>query len=57
MEIVSCPRCGVPAEISAWWVTADRRDPVEHVVVSCVRGHWYLLPREMVEPPRVTASS
>jgi hypothetical protein len=47
MEIVSCPECGVPAEIDPRGMFGG----VAHVRVTCVRQHWFLMSRDMLDPP------
>jgi hypothetical protein len=44
IDLTSCPSCGAPAEVQWRTVAGGTGGPVEHVKVSCVRRHWYLLP-------------
>jgi hypothetical protein len=56
MEFVSCPTCHAPAEVEPRAVLGSTSGPVAHVKVICVRRHWYLMPRDMLDPP-VTADA
>ena len=38
---ISCPGCGVPAEIADRFSLPSTDGPVEHVVVDCAAGHHY----------------
>ena len=46
IELVTCPECGVPAQIQdrAVWESTD--GPIEHVQLVCVRRHRFLMPVE-----------
>lgn len=50
--LVSCPECGLPAEIVDRWELDSTEGPLAHVKTLCVRRHWFLLPAEglPVEP-------
>jgi hypothetical protein len=50
VEIVSCPTCAAPAEIEERGALVGTDGPVQHVKVTCVRRHWFLMPRDMLEP-------
>jgi hypothetical protein len=39
--VISCPGCGVPAEIADRFSLPSTDGPVEHVVVDCAAGHHY----------------
>jgi hypothetical protein len=43
-ELVDCPTCGSPAEITDRFMLDGAPGPVEHVKIVCVRRHWYTLP-------------
>ena len=46
-ELVDCPTCGLPAEITDRFTLGGAPGPVEHLKVICVRRHWYTLPLDM----------
>lgn len=41
IEIVGCPQCGAPAEVTDRFVLASTDGPVELVKVHCVLRHWF----------------
>jgi hypothetical protein len=49
MEILDCPTCGAPAEVEAASTMASTGGPMGHVRVRCVRRHWLLMPRELLD--------
>ena len=53
MEILSCPECGAPAEIEPRGSCASTDGPVALVAVLCARRHWFLMPRDMLDPVMV----
>lgn len=56
VELIGCPQCSAPASIVAGVGMpctdggAGRVAHVEHVRVWCAAGHWFLMPRDMLEP-------
>lgn len=44
LELISCPGCGLPAEVTGRFTLASTHGEVEHLVTICVGGHW-LTPR------------
>lgn len=48
MDFVNCPDCGALAEITERSVLESTDGPVEHVRVSCLRWHWFLMPTELL---------
>ena len=44
--IVGCPQCQQPAEVLDRFVLESTDGPVEHLRVSCVDRHHFLLPAE-----------
>ncbi len=40
LEIISCPQCGVPAEVVGDFTLGSTHGAVEHLVTLCVAGHW-----------------
>ncbi len=45
MDLVLCPECGALAEVTRRDGHPPTGDPTEHVVVHCVRKHWFYMPR------------
>jgi hypothetical protein len=43
-DIVSCPACGAPAEITERFWLDSTDGPLEHLKTGCVNRHW-LTPR------------
>jgi len=41
LSLVSCPDCGVPAEITECFRLPSTDGPVGHVVVHCAAGHHF----------------
>jgi hypothetical protein len=37
--LLNCPTCGLPAEITDWFILGGVPTPVEHVKLVCIRGH------------------
>jgi hypothetical protein len=44
--LLDCPACALPAEIVDRFTLDGAPEPVEHVKLSCVRGHWFTLPAD-----------
>jgi hypothetical protein len=57
MEILSCPECGAPAEIEPRGSCFSTDGPVAMVTVLCARRHWFLMPRDMLDPVTVEADA
>jgi len=51
VEFVDCPTCASPAEVESSSKVFSTDGPVELVKISCVRRHWFLLPRDMLASP------
>lgn len=46
MDVTTCPECGHPADV-VWRAVLESTDgPIEHARISCLLGHWFLLPVE-----------
>ena len=43
-KLLDCPACGLPAEVIDRFVLDGASDPVEHVKLVCVAGHWFTPP-------------
>ena len=39
--LISCPECGVPAEVTDWFSLCSTDGPVDHVAISCLDGHHF----------------
>jgi len=63
--LVDCPeflgadgavRCGLPAEVEAWYVIGSTDGPLESAKIRCPRGHWFNGPIEALSAtePRQT---
>ena len=46
LTIISCPDCGVPAEITERFSLPSTHGPVDHIVVHCARGHHFRMPAD-----------
>lgn len=44
--LVSCPDCGVPAEITERFRLPSTDGPVDHVAVQCAAGHHFRMAAE-----------
>ena len=40
-SLVSCPDCGVPAEVTERFWLPSTDGPVDHIALSCVAGHHF----------------
>jgi hypothetical protein len=40
-SLVSCPDCGVPAEITERFCLPSTDGPVDHIVLQCAAGHHF----------------
>src|SRR5215813_5934471 len=41
LTVISCPDCGVPAEVTERFSLPSTDDPVLHVALSCAAGHHF----------------
>jgi hypothetical protein len=46
MIILSCPECGVPAEVTERFSLASTCGPVDHLGLRCAAGHHFRMPSE-----------
>jgi hypothetical protein len=55
-DIIPCPECGSPAQVTDRFRFGSTDGPVEHLKTGCVNGHWLTPLAEMVEQrqPAVT---
>lgn len=49
VDLTVCPECGHPAEVEWRTVLESTDGPIEPARISCVRGHWFLLPVAWLE--------
>jgi hypothetical protein len=46
LDIVACPECSMTAALQ-WGARLESTDgPVDHVRVTCVNRHWFLMPAD-----------
>src|SRR5215472_9102616 len=50
LELVSCPECGVPAEISERVRLPSTDGPVDHIAVQCAADHYFRMAADMLAP-------
>jgi hypothetical protein len=50
LELVSCPECGVPAEITERFRLPSTDGPVDDVVVQCAADHYFRMAADMLVP-------
>ncbi len=50
LTLISCPDCGVPAEITERFSLPSTDGPVDHIVLHCARGHHFRMPADMLPP-------
>jgi hypothetical protein len=48
LTVISCPDCGVPAEVTERFWLPSTHGAVDHVVVHCARGHHFRMPADML---------
>jgi hypothetical protein len=49
LELIACPECGLPAEVTGSFTLGSTHGEVEHLVTIGVGGHW-LTPRRETLP-------
>jgi hypothetical protein len=53
-QLLDCPTCGLPAEITDRFTLDGVPEPVEHVKLMCIGRHWSTLPIDLLPvSPRV----
>lgn len=48
LTLISCPGCGVPAEVAERFSLPSTEGPVDHVVVDCAAGHHYRMAADLL---------
>lgn len=57
LELVGCPECASPAEITDRFVLPSTAGPVVHVVIDCAAGHHFRMAADRLPAdPSVTAA-
>jgi hypothetical protein len=58
-ELIPCPQCRAPAQITERFRLASTDGPVEHVKTGCERGHWFTPTAESLhlQPSTTTAAT
>lgn len=52
LSLVSCPDCGVPAEITERFFLPSTDGPVDHIVLHCVAGHHFRMAADLLAAPQ-----
>lgn len=50
LTLISCPECGVPAEVTDRFVLPSTDGPVVHLVVGCAAGHHFRMAADGLPP-------
>ena len=53
MEIIACPECGAPAELTDEGDLTSTHGPVGIVRIVCANRHWFLMTRDRLPRPAV----
>jgi hypothetical protein len=48
LTVIACPECEVPAEITDRFSLSSTDGPVDCVALSCVGGHHFRMPSELL---------
>ncbi len=48
LDLVGCPECGAPAEVTRRDIVGSTDGPIELVFVQCVDRHWFSMPASML---------
>ena len=54
--LISCPGCGVLAEIAERFTLPSTEGPVEHIAVDCAAGHHYRMAADRLPPAAAPAA-
>lgn len=53
LDIVACPECSMTASLQRGNRVESTDGPVDHVRITCVNRHWFLMPADTLnERPR-----
>ncbi|GAA4359106.1 hypothetical protein [Angustibacter luteus] len=55
LELTQCPECDALAEVLARFTLASTEGLVEHVRVTCLNKHGFVMPAERLVPERLVA--
>lgn len=50
LELLDCPRCGLPAEVIGRFTLPGVDGDVEHVAITCILGHGDTAPSQSARP-------
>lgn len=50
LTVISCPDCGLPAEVTDRFSLGSTSGPVDHVALCCVAGHLFRMPVDLLTP-------
>lgn len=50
LTVISCPDCGLPAEVTDCFLLGSTSGPVDHVALYCVAGHVFRMPVDLLRP-------
>ena len=50
--LVSCPDCGVPAEITEHFGLPSTDGPVDHIALHCAAGHHFRMAADRLPAPQ-----
>ncbi|MGH3871273.1 MAG: hypothetical protein ACRDSR_07105 [Pseudonocardiaceae bacterium] len=48
LDIVACPECSMTAAMQRGDPIESTDGPVDHVRITCVNRHWFLMPADML---------
>ncbi len=51
LSLVTCPQCGMPAEIAERFWLSSTDGPVEHIALECVAGHYFRMALDRLPAP------
>lgn len=49
VDIVACPECAMTASLQWDGQLESTAGPVDHVRITCVNRHWFLMPADMLD--------
>jgi hypothetical protein len=55
-ELIPCPQCGAPAQITERFLLGSTAGPVEHLKTGCVNNHWLTPPTDSLAGARPNPS-